>query len=194
MRGDLAQNRVSRRQIGLFDPIQNAKPHPDGDCWTDVEGQWASLAQLVADPRTNGKPGIAWRWKEERGLHPRTPFADSKRPIPRPRNPHSRSGYPFGCKAFYKGSLCDNDRRLGHAYAWINPLTRKTCPNFSPFHPCQFQRRDLFSPLKIPLFISIRRDRTQGMNTQNLSSKLFVCLAVYFGDDGKPGSRRRARR
>ena len=58
MRRYLAQNRVSRRQIGLFDPIQNAKPHPDGDCWTEVEGQWASLAQHIADPLTDGKPGI----------------------------------------------------------------------------------------------------------------------------------------
>ena len=98
MRRDLAQNPVSRRQIGLFDPIQNAKPHPNGDCWTEVEGRWASLAQHVTDPRTNGKPGIAWRWIEVRGLHPRTPFADSKRPIPRPRNPPSCSGNPFGCK------------------------------------------------------------------------------------------------
>ena len=143
MRGDLAQNRVSRRQIGLFDPIQNAKPHPDGDCWTDVEGQWASLAQLVADPRTNGKPGIAWRWKEERGLHPKTPFADSKRPIPRPRNPPSRSDNPFGCKAFYKGAVA---ARWGHAYAWINPLTRKTCPNFSPFSSLPIsEERSLFT-------------------------------------------------
>ena len=62
---------------------------------------------------------------------------------------------------------------------WINPLTRKPAPTFPRFHPCQFQRRDLFSRLKIPLFISIRRDRTQDMNPQNLSSKLFVCLAVY---------------
>lgn len=31
----------------------------------------------------------------ERGLHPRTPFADSKRFIPRPRNPPFRSGNPF---------------------------------------------------------------------------------------------------
>jgi hypothetical protein len=33
-----------------------------------------------------------------RGLHPRTPFTDSKRSTPRARNPPSRSGYPFGCK------------------------------------------------------------------------------------------------
>ena len=146
MRRYLAQNRVSRRQIGLFDPIQNAKPHPDGDCWTEVEGRWASLAQHVTDPRTNGKPGIAWRWIEVRGLHPRTPFADSKRPIPRPRNLPSSSGNPFGCKAFYKGSLCDNDRRLGNAYAWINPLTRKTCPNFPPFSSLPIpEERSLFT-------------------------------------------------
>ena len=56
----------------------------------------------------------------------------------------------------------------------------KPAPTPPPIYPCSLQRRSLFSPLKIPLFISIQRDRAQGMNTQNLSLKHIVSLAVYF--------------